>query len=165
MEAFKRANADQNAPESQGIRTDCRYSPTLSDFYSNQLSAAIIFGGRKDAERASGLYEHFYLPPMEKLESNGLTFYIFEAQAEKELSQVTVNRFNLPDDLQGAQADYFWAIGTPSPFPFSFDPQRKNLQVFQVAYAGVGFGANKREQFIKLLKQMGSVGTATGNGL
>jgi hypothetical protein len=48
--------------------------------------------------------------------------------------------------------------------PFLFDPRCKNLQVLQVAFAGIGLGANKGEQVIKLLKQMGSVSAAAGNG-
>jgi len=68
----------------------------------------------------------------------------------------TVDHFNLADETQGAQADFFWAVGAPSPFPFFRDPQRKNVQVIQVAYAGLGLGPNKRDIFLRLLRQVHS---------
>lgn len=136
------------------IRTDCHHAPTVEDFYSSQLSPGIVFRLTNGAEKAAGMYPQFYFPPMEKLEANGLTFYVFEAQGQTPLNLPTVNHFNFPDDLQGAQTDYFWAVGAPSPFPFSLDPQRKNVPVIQVAYAGIGLGPNKRDTFIGLLKQV-----------
>jgi hypothetical protein len=107
-------------------------------------------------ELASGIYPDFYLTPMEKVEANGLTFYVFEAQGRTQVDMTAVNQFNLPDEMQGAQADFFWAVGAPSPFPFSRDPQRKNVQVIQVAYAGIGLGPNKRDIFMRLLRQVRS---------
>jgi len=35
-------------------------------------------------------------------------------------------------------------------------PQRKNVQVIQVAYAGLGLGPNKRYIFLRLLRQVHS---------
>jgi hypothetical protein len=93
---------------------------------------------------------------MEKVEANGLTFYVFEAQGRTQLDLATVDHFNLPDELQGAQPDFFWAVGAPSPFPFLRDPQRKNVEVIQVAYAGIGLGPNKRDIFLRLLRQVHS---------
>jgi len=87
-------------------------------------------------------------------EANGLTFYVFEAQSRMQLDLATVNHFNLPDEMQGAQADFFWAVGAPSPFPFFRDPQRKNVPVIQVAYAGMGLGPDKRDIFMRLLRQV-----------
>ncbi len=72
------------------------------------------------------------------------------------LDLATVDHFNLPDETQGAQADFFWAVGAPSPFPFFRDPQRKNVQVIEVAYAGIGLGPNKRDIFLRLLRQVRS---------
>ena len=77
---------------------------------------------------------------MEKVEENGLTFYRFEAQGRMQLDLETVNHFYLTDELQGAQADFFRAVGAPSPFPFFRDPRRKHVPVIQVAYAGIGLG-------------------------
>jgi hypothetical protein len=138
------------------IRTDCKHAPTLADFYSWELSPGVVFQFTNGVERAGGIYPDFYLTPMEKVEANGLTFYVFEAQGSMQLDLPTVNHFNLPDELQGAQADFFWAVGAPSPFPFVRDPQRKNVPVIEVAYAGIGLGANKRAIFMRLLRQVHS---------
>ena len=78
---------------------------------------------------------------------------MFEAQGRMQLDLAAVNHFNLPDEMQGAQADFFWAVGAPSPFPFFRDPQRKNVPLIQVAYAGIGLGPDKRDIFIRLLQQ------------
>ena len=139
------------------IRTDCKHAPTLADFYSRELSSGVLFQATNGVERASGIYPEFYLTPMEKVEANGLTFYVFEVQGRMQLDLATVNHFNLPDEMQGAQADFFWAVGAPSPFPFFRDPQRKNVPLIQVAYAGIGLGPDKRDIFMRLLRQVHSL--------
>ena len=90
------------------------------------------------------------------VEASGLTFYVFEAQGRRELDLATVDHFNLPDELQGAQADFFLAIGAPSPFPFVLDRQRKNVPLIEVAYGGIGLGPDKRDIFMRLLRQVRS---------
>ncbi len=160
-EAYRKAKSqaelqDQTVSPDLSIRTYCKHAPTLADFYSRELSPGVAFQFTNGVERASGIYPAFYLTPMEKVEANGLTFYVFEAQGRMQLDLPTVNHFNLPDELQGAQADFFWAVGAPSPFPFVRDPQRKNVPVIQVAYAGIGLGANKRDVFLRLLRQVHS---------
>jgi hypothetical protein len=79
---------------------------------------------------------------------------VFEAQGGTQLDLATVDQFNLPDEMQGAQPDFFLAVGAPSPFPFFWDPQGKNVQVIEVAYAGIGLGPNKRDIFMRLLRQV-----------
>jgi hypothetical protein len=158
-EAFRLAkvqvSVDQNTAASDlTIQTDCHYAPTVADFYAGQLSSGVEFQVRNGVERVGGIYRQFYFLPMEKLESNGLTFYVFEAQGQTQFDLRTLDYFNFPDSLQGTQTDYFWAIGAPSPFPFYLDPQRKNVTLIQVAYAGVGLGPNERGYFMGLLKQM-----------
>ena len=161
-EAYRKANSQAELPDQTtvspdvSIRTDCKHAPTLADFYSWQLSPGVVFQFTNGVERAGGIYPEFYLTPMEKVEANGLTFYVFEAQGRMQLDLPAVNHFNLPDELQGAQADFFWAVGAPSPFPFVRDPQRKNVPVIEVAYAGIGLGANKRAIFMRLLRQVRS---------
>jgi hypothetical protein len=144
---------DTGAPN-LSIRTDCHHAPTVADFYSSQLSRGVEFQVTNGVGKVGGIYWQSYFPPMEKLESNGLTFYVFEAQGQTQLDLPTLNYFNFPDDLQGAQTDYFWAVGAPSPFPFYPDLQKKNLPLIQVAYAGVGLGPNERGYFMGLLRQM-----------
>src|SRR4029077_7186555 len=142
-EAYKKAKSQAELPDQVtvspdlSIRTDCKHAPTLADFYSRELSSGVLFRATDGVERANGIYAELYLPPMEKVEANGLTFYVFEAQGRMQLDLATVNHFNLPDEMEGAQADFFWAVGAPGPFPFFPDPQRKNVQVIQVAYAGL----------------------------
>ena len=115
----------------------------MAEFYSSQLSSGVEFRGANGVEKVGGIYPQFYFPPMEKLESNGLTFYVFEAQGLTQIEQRTLDHFNFPDDLQGVQSDYFWAVGASSPFPFYLDTQRKNVTLIQVAYAGGGLGPNE----------------------
>src|SRR5467141_2327481 len=162
-EAYRKAKSQAELPVQMtvspdlSIRTDCKHAPTLADFYSRELSPGVLFQATNGVERASGIYPEFYLTPMEKVEANGLTFYVFEAQGRKQLDLPTVNHFNLPDEMQGAQADFFWAVGAPSPFPFFRDPQRKNVPLIQVAYAGIGLGSDKRDIFMRLLRQVHSL--------
>jgi hypothetical protein len=147
------ANQDTAAPD-LSIQTDCHYAPTVAEFYAGQLSSGVEFQARNGAAKVGGIYRQFYFPPMEKLESNGMTFYVFEAQGQTQFDLRTLDYFNFPDNLQGTQTDYFWAVGAQSPFPFYLDPQRKNVTLIQVAYAGVGFGPNERGHFMRLLRQM-----------
>jgi hypothetical protein len=159
-EAYRAAKSQAELPDRAAvspelsIRTDCKHPPTLAGFYSRQLSPGVLFQVTNGVELAGGIYPEFYLPPMEKVEANGLTFYVFEAQGRTQLDLATVNHFNLPDEMQGAQADFFWAVGAPSPFPFLRDPQRKNVPLIQVAYAGIGLGPDKRDIFMRLLRQV-----------
>jgi hypothetical protein len=158
-EAYRKAKSQAESPDQTvspdlSIRTYCKHAPTLADFYSRELSPGVLFQATNGAELASGIYPEFYLTPMEKVEANGLTFYVFEAQGRTQLDLATVNHFNLPDEMQGAQVDFFWAVGAPSPFPFFRDPQRKNVPVIQVAYSGIGLGPDKRDIFMRLLRQV-----------
>jgi hypothetical protein len=88
------------------IRTDCKHPPTLAGFYSRQLSPGVLFQVTNGVELAGGIYPEFYLTPMEKVEANGLTFYVFEAQGRMQLDLATVDHFSLPDEMQGSQADF-----------------------------------------------------------
>lgn len=116
----------------------------------------MLFQVTNGVEFAGEIYPDFYLTPMEKVEANGLAFYVFEAQGRMQLDLATVNHFNLPDEMQGAQADFFRAVGAQTPFPFFRDPQRKNVPLIQVAYAGIGLGPDKRDIFMRLLRQVRS---------
>src|SRR5258708_9291701 len=161
-EAYRKARSQAELPDQTAvspdvsIRTDCKHPPTLAGFYSRQLSPGVLFQVTNGVELAGGIYPEFYLTPMEKVEANGLTFYVFEAQGRMQLDLATVDHFNLPDEMQGSQADFFWAVGAPSPFPFFRDPQRKNDPLIQVAYAGIGLGPDKRGIFMRLLRQVRS---------
>src|SRR2546425_622525 len=136
-EAYKKAKRQAELPDQTtispdlSVRADCKHPPTLAGFYSSQLSPGVLFRVTNGVELAGGIYPEFYLTPMEKVEANGLTFYVFEAQGRMQLDLATVDHFNLPDEMQGSQADFFWAVGAPSPFPFFRDPQRKNVPLIQ----------------------------------
>ena len=158
-EAYKKAKSQAESPDQTvspdlGIRTYCKHAPTLAGFYSREVSPGVLFQATNGVELASGIYPEFYLAPMEKVEANGLTFYVFEAQGRTQLDLATVNHFNLPDEMQGMQVDFFWAVGAVSPFPFFRDPQRKNVPVIQVAYSAIGLGPDKRGIFMRLLRQV-----------
>jgi hypothetical protein len=161
-EAYRKAKSQTELPDQTAvspdlsIRADCKHPPTLAGFYSGQVSPGVLFQVTNGVEHAGGIYPEFYLTPMEKVEANGLTFYVFEAQGRMQFDLATVNHFNLPDEMQGTQADFFWAVGAPSPFPFFRDPQRKNVPVIQVAYAGIGLVPDRRDIFMRLLRQVRS---------
>ncbi|HUJ30047.1 MAG TPA: hypothetical protein VLY23_02115 [Candidatus Acidoferrum sp.] len=133
------------------ISFDCQYAPTLSDFYSYLVSPSVTFRREGGAEHREGALRGLYLLPMDQQEFNGQTFFIFEAQGQRQISLATTNRFNLPDSLQGAQADFLWAMGAPSPFPFVHDASYKNVPLVQVVYGGIGLGANKKADFLRIL--------------
>ncbi len=104
--------------------------------------------------RVHSTWGNFYLPSVEQVETNGLTFFVYEAQGLEQLTLETVRQFNLPEDLRGAQVDFFWAIGAPSPFPFMVDPTHRNVPLIHVVYAGANLGANQRPVFMKLLQNV-----------
>jgi hypothetical protein len=132
---------------------DCKYSPTLTDFYSAQVSSRVTFQkNTEDTLHAVGDMGEFDLMPMEQADSSGMTFFVFEALGRKKISPDTMKSFSLPENLSGAQADYFWAIGSKSPFPFQAEPGRKDPTIVQVAYAGVG--PNRRPEFMQLLQKI-----------
>jgi hypothetical protein len=143
-------------PSSQGdlqVFYPCAYSSSTSDFYSSQLSAGMMFQQKNDGPHAFPVVGDFQFAPMEQLDVSGLTFYVFEAQSQQSVDEDTLNRFKLPKDMQGAHADFFWAIGAESPFPFVRDEGRKDVPLIHVAYAGLAPGPNpnKRPEFMDLL--------------
>lgn len=158
MDSGSKKDEDESQPDFD-ISYDCAFLPTLADFYASQLSASLHIQRERGAThwrgRARQFYSaSFYLASMESVQSNDLTFYVFEAQAESPISREMVNHFNLPDALEGAQADFFWAVGAPTPFPFVRDSTRKNVPLIQVAYAAAGPGPNKRPEFLHILHQI-----------
>src|ERR1700756_2508862 len=150
--AISQSKPDENADVS--IAANCQYLPTLPDFYSAQLSHGLVFRRVSGLESVDSTWGKFYLPSVEQVETNGLTFFVYEAQGLEQLTLETTRQFNLPEDLQGAQVDFFWAIGAPSPFPFMVDPTHTNAPLIHVVYAGVDLGANQRPVFMKLLEKV-----------
>lgn len=146
------SNSDSGAQASVAINFDCQYAPSLSDFYSFFVSGSVTFRRESSSEHREGALRDLYLLPMVTEEFNGLTFYVFEAQGRRPISLATTDRFNLPDSLQGAQADFLWAMGAPSPFPFVQDVTRKKVPLLHVVYAGVAPGANKKADFLRILR-------------
>ena len=146
-----------------GIAANCQYLPTLPDFYSAQLSHGLVFRRVSGLESVDSTWGKFYLPSVEQVETNGLTFFVYEAQGLEQLTLETVRQFNLPEDLQDGQLDFFWAIGAPSPFPFMVDPTHRNVPLIHVVYAGADLGANQRPVFMKLLQKVTVPGVVQGN--
>ena len=144
------------------IALNCRYLPTLPDFYSAQLSHGLVFRRLSGLETVDSTWGEFYLPEVEQVEINGLTFFVYEAQGLEQLTLQTVRQFNLPEELQGAQLDFFWAIGAPSPFPFMVDPTHRNIPIIHVVYAGADLGPNQRPVFMKLLQKVTFPGVVQG---
>jgi hypothetical protein len=155
-------NADASRAPQTGDPTDqanlqvfypCDYSSTTSDFYSSQLSSGVMFQQKSDGPHAFPVVSDFQIAPMEQVDVSGLTFFVFEGQSQHAVDEDTLNRFNLPKEMQGAHADFFWAIGAESPFPFVRDENRKDVPLIHVAYAGLAPwpNPNKRPEFMDLL--------------
>ena len=158
--ATSKSKRDESADV--GIVTNCQYLPTLPDFYSAQLSHGLVFRRVSGLESVYSTWGEFYLPSVEQVEMNGLTFFVYEAQGLEQLTLETARQFNLPEDLQGAQVDFFWAVGAPSPFPFMVDPTHRNVPLIHVVYAGVDLGPNQRPVFMNLLQEVTVPGIIQG---
>jgi hypothetical protein len=88
---------------------------------------------------------------MEQVDFGGMTFFVFEALSHEQISENAVHYFNLPTETQGLHADFLWAIGTTSPYPFVADPSRKT-PIIHLAYAGAG--PNRRTDFLRILERV-----------
>jgi hypothetical protein len=158
--ASSKTKPDEDADVS--IAANCQYLPTLPDFYSAQLSHGLVFRRVSGLESVDSNWGDFYVPTVEQVETNGLTFFVYEAQGLERLTLETARQFNLPEDLQGAQVDFFWAIGAPTPFPFMVDPTHRNVPLIHVVYAGADLGANQRPVFMNLLQKVTVPGVVPG---
>jgi hypothetical protein len=132
----------------------CKPQQTMQGFFSSQVSSGITFAQTAEGPRAYGKVANFYLAPMDRETIGGMTWFIFEAQRTDPLGPTVSTNFNLPGNLQGAQSDYFWAIGAISPFPFVNDTPRANQPLIHVAYASVGTAGNKLADFMNLLQRV-----------
>ena len=105
------------------VTYSCSYAPTLSDFYSQQLTTGITFRQALNGPRAYGDFKNLEMPPMEQVDFAGMTFFVFEALSHEQISENAVHYFNLPTETQGLHADFFWAIGTTKPVSIRSRPQ------------------------------------------
>ena len=148
---------DDSAPSALQVFYACPLGETLADFYASQVSAGITFRqGTTGGSHASGAFSEFYVAPMEQVDTGSMTFFVFEAQELGGVTADAATHFNLPDALQGATADFFWAIGAPNPFPFaaSASPEASRMPLVHIAFASAAVGPNKRDEFISLLHQV-----------
>jgi hypothetical protein len=158
--ASRVAPTDASTPSALQVSYTCPVAATLQDFYAARVSSGITF--RHDANtgsHASGAYGDFYIVPMEQVDFDGLTFFVFEAQESGRVGPDVTAYFNLPDGMQGARPDFLWAIGAPSPFPFTANSSAdgsdaKSARLVHVAYASAGTGPGGREEFLRLLHQV-----------
>jgi hypothetical protein len=132
----------------------CKPPATLPGFFQSQVSGGITFAQTNGGPRAFADIAKFYLGPMERVAIGGMVWYVFEAQRIDPLGPNAGTNFNLTGNLQGAQADFFWAIGAISPFPFVNDSLRGNQPLIHVAYASVGVNGNKHADFMALLQKV-----------
>ncbi len=145
--------SDESAASELQVYYACDRSPSLSDVYATQVSSGVRFRSGDTGTRATGAFGDFYLAPMQQVDSAGLTFYVFEAQQLSAIASRSTAGSDLPEKMLGATADFFWAVGAPSPFPFTPDASRDTAPLVHVFYAGAGLGENKRSEFLDLLHQ------------
>jgi hypothetical protein len=140
----------------------CQPQPTLLGFFEAQLSSGITFAQTNGGPKAFATIKKFYLAPMEHVSYGGMSWYVFEAQRIDPVGPNASTHYDLGGNFQGAQSDYFWAIGAISPFPFSKDGPRANQPLIHVAYASVGTSGTQRNDFLGLLQKMQVKGAGTG---
>lgn len=150
-EARHKDDEDKKQRQTVSITQNCQATATPLDFYAAQVSSGLTFNSEG---RSRGLFRPFYIPPTERLELDGKTFFIFEAQGQSYVDQPELDFFNLPNDKQGARAYLFWAVGADTPFPFVFDPVRKNVQLVHVAYACLNSNGLARPAFLEKLRSL-----------
>jgi hypothetical protein len=131
----------------------CQFGTTPFEFYSAQLSSS-EFTRSGGIQQVAFRLADYYVPPMEIVEINGLTFYVFEAQGQSRLQQADLDRYGLPNSLCGAWTHYFRAIGAPTPFPFVSDSSRKDVQLLHVTFATLSLDGYARDEFRQVLEQM-----------
>ena len=139
-------------PANMQVYYSCPTSDTLSGFYAAQVSSGITFQSTDNGTRVLAPIGDFYVAPMDRIEEEGITFFIFEAQGMNAVSSDSAQRFHLPENASGGQPDFFWAIGAASPFPFVADPDRKDPAILHVAYARMGVDADARAEFTSILQ-------------
>lgn len=141
--------SSEDAPPRLQVTYACPHSPTLSGFYSAQVSSGFTFEQTNSGPKAYGVIRDFYLSPMEQADISGLTFYSFEAQRQGQISKAAAGHYNLPENLLGSRSDFFWAIGAQSPFPFVADG--RGIPLFHVGYATSAAATNNGQEFSRLL--------------
>jgi len=157
-------NNSSDAPPVLQVTYGCRHDVTLQGFFGAQVSSGITFVQTNEGPRAYGMTAQFYLAPMERVTSPGMTWFVFSAQRVNPVTPGASAHFNLPPNLQGAQAEFYWAIGAVNPFPWVYDGGRPNQQLIHMAYAGVGLGGNKRAEFMALLQKVQARGASANSG-
>ena len=155
-------STSSDAPPILQVTYACRHEVTLEGFFGAQVSSGITFVQTNEGPRAYGTTPQFYLAPMERVTSPGMTWYVFSAQRVSPVTPGACAHFNLPANLQGAQAEFYWAIGAVGAFPWVYDGGRANQQLIHMAYAGVGLDGNKRAEFMALLQKVQARGAGSG---
>jgi hypothetical protein len=157
-------STSNDAPPVLQVTYACRHDVNLQGFFGAQVSSGITFVQTNQGPRAFGTTAQFYLAPMERVTSPGMTWFVFSAQRMNPVTPGASAHFNLPTNLQGAQAEFYWAIGAVSPFPWVYDGGRPNQQLIHIAYAGVGLGGSKRGEFMALLQKVQARGASVSPG-
>jgi hypothetical protein len=157
-------STSSDAPPVLQVTYACRHDVNLQGFFGAQVSSGITFVQTNQGPRAFGTTAQFYLAPMERVISPGMTWFVFSAQRINPVTPGASAHFNLPTNLQGAQAEFYWAIGAVSPFPWVYDGGRPNQQLIHMAYAGVGLAGSKRGEFMALLQKVQARGASASSG-
>jgi hypothetical protein len=156
------SGSDSSSAPVLQVSLACKPPATLSGFFQSQVSGGITFAQTNDGPRAFADIAKFYLGPMERVAIGGMVWFVFEAQRIDALGPNAGTNFNLTGNLQGAQSDYFWAIGAISPFPWVAESPRGNQPLIHVAYASVGVSGNKHAEFMALLQRVQVKGASAG---
>jgi hypothetical protein len=152
--ARREKTSPPTGPPAARIAARCEFGPEMRDFFAAQISGTFQLSTSRSGDRAEAQLARFFLPSMEQHEIGEMTFFVFEAQAERLVNREDVEKFGFADELEGARVHFFWAIGARTPFPFLRDPQRKDLQLTQVAFATISPSGVVRPLFLDLLRSL-----------
>ena len=136
------------------VHLDCRFAPTLADFYASQVGPGVILRQTDEGLRAIGVVNDFYRAPMEEVSFSGMTFFIFEAREPEGISEDVAQHFAIPAELVGGQSDFFWAVGSKTPFPFVSGAGTKDARLVHLAYATLSKSGGARDDFQALLHRI-----------
>lgn len=129
----------------------CLFAATPLDLFAEQVSPGVVL---ESGGGANGMPRNFFVPSMEQIEREGKTFFIFEAQGQRMLDRPDLDHYSLREELRGARAHVFWAIGADSPFPFFFDAARKNVQLYHVVLATLSTTGTATRRFHEVLERI-----------
>src|SRR5271155_2186573 len=103
--------SSSDAPPVLQVTYACRHDMTLQGFFGSQVSSGITFVQTNEGPRAYGVTAEFYLAPMERASSPGMTWYVFAAQRLNPVTAGGLGAFLFSADFPGGEGGGFLGGG------------------------------------------------------